>query len=217
MSGKYIVFLVPFLLSCQFSVNDDQTNKEKKYRKVESEVVGSNTVIQSSKAHKLSRKGVQLSLEGKYEEAEEVFRKALAEEPDHPTLLSNIGLTYYQRDLLNPAIEYFNRALEVSDSTNIMAATNLGLTYYHQMDYGRALEIMDYTLSRPDIDNTEKFIVRLNRLMVDIELENCEEIEKDREAIEYLRKNNKVGDYKEIISEFDEQITELCTTSVNKK
>jgi hypothetical protein len=100
---------------------------------------------------------------------------------------------------------------------NLMAATNLGLTYYHQMDYNRALKVLNFSISKLDNDNTLMYVARLNRLMVNIELKDCQEIAKDRKAIQYLRYNNQVGDYSERIKEFDSQIAKLCTTSVKHK
>ena len=132
-------------------------------------------------------------------------------------LLNNIGLTYYSRGIYNTAIDYFSQALKISDSTSVMAATNLGLTYYQQMDYARAMKIMNFTLTKQKTDNAEKLLVRLNRLMVNLELEDCQEIKADRALIEYLRFNNEAGDYPNQIEEFDNQIAKLCTTSVHRK
>ncbi len=221
MKYKLLIFIIPVLISCEFSNKKDSFSGEN-YRKIGSEIItlkkdGANGLKEGSKAHKLNSKGIDLGLKENYLEAEILLKEALQEEPNNPTILNNIGLTFFHRGIYNTAIKHFNQSLKFSDSTSIMAATNLGLTYYHQMDYARALKIMNYSLSKQNGDNVEKLIVRLNRIMVNVELEDCDEIIKDRKAIEYLRYNNELGDYATYIEQVDEQITKLCTTSVKRK
>ena len=210
---KYIisVLVLIFLCGCNFSDKQNSKKDKKIYeRKGEDDIISTNEFFASENANKLSREGVSLGLEGKYEEAEKIFEKALKAEPNNPVILNNIGLTYYNRGIYNEAIKYYNHSLEVSDSTSLMAAVNLGLTYYQQMDYTRALKIMNFTLQKSENDNTINLTTRLHRLMVNIELENCDEIEKDRKAIEYLRYNNQVGDFKEKIAQIDKEVNKLC-------
>ncbi len=208
MKLSYFAFLIVLLSSCNFS--NESNNEEKQYEIYGDDIVSLNEYFASKNASKLSRKGVDLGLKKKYDEAEKVFRKALDEEPNNPIILNNIGLTFYNRGIYNEAIKYFTRALKVSDSTSLLAATNLGLTYYEQMDYARALKIMSFTLNQSKNDNTRKLIVRIHRVMVNIELENCNEIEKDRKVIEYLRYNNQLGDFKEKIEQLDIIVKKLC-------
>lgn len=220
MKKKYLIILIPIILSCDFS-GKKKNYEVVKYPKVGSEVidnkVGKFGLKEGSKAEILNSKGVDLGMDHKYLEAENIFKKALLEKPNNPIILNNIGLTYYYRGIYNTAIAYFKKALKQSDSTSVMATINLGLTYYHQMDYGRAMKIMNFTLSKQNPDNTEKLLVRLNRLMVNIELEDCNEITTDRQAIEYLRFHNEVGDYPGQIEKFDKQIAKLCPTAVHPK
>ncbi|MDX1470404.1 MAG: hypothetical protein R3213_02815 [Flavobacteriaceae bacterium] len=220
MKYKILIFIIPVLISCEFSNEKDSFSGEN-YKKIGNNIItfkedDINGFKEGSKAHVLNSKGIDLGLEENYQEAEIVLKEALLEEPNNPTILNNIGLTYFYRGIYNTAIKYFNLSLKFSDSTSIMAATNLGLTYYHQMDYARALEIMNYSLSKQNGDNVEKLTVRLNRIMVNVELEDCDEIIKDLKAIEYLRNNNELGDYATYIGEVDGQLTKLCTTSVNE-
>lgn len=222
MKYKYlIIIIIPFFFSCEFSIKKEKSS-EKKYRKIKNELISIKKddpfgLKEGSKAYDLNSKGIKLGINQKYEEAEKIFKKALLEEPSNPMLLNNIGLTYYSRGIYNTAIDYFSQALKISDSTSVMAATNLGLTYYQQMDYARAMKIMNFTLTKQKTDNAEKLLVRLNRLMVNLELEDCQEIKADRALIEYLRFNNEAGDYPNQIEEFDNQIAKLCTTSVHRK
>ena len=221
MKYKFLIIIIPLLISCELS-NKKNSLSEENYEKVGSDIITSKKdetfgLKEGSKAHILNRKGIDLGLSENYKEAESILKKALIEEPGNPNILNNIGLTYYHRGIYNTAINYFNQSLKFSDSTSVMAAINLGLTYYHQMDYARALEIMDYSLSKQDCDNVEKLSIRLNRIKVNVELEDCDEILKDLKAIEYLRKNNELGDYAVYIDEVDDQLTKLCTTTVNRQ
>ena len=216
---RKIIYLILILLSsCNFSYTSNEKSDEKIYeRKGEEDIVSINEFFASDQASQLSRKGVDFSLEGDYKKAEEVLLEALEKEPDNPVILNNLGLTFYKRGHYNVAIKYYNQALKVSDSTSLMAATNLGLTYYQQMDYARALNILNYTLQRSQEDKTRQFIVRLHRLMVNIELEDCLEILKDRKIIETLRYDNQIGDYKKKINKLDNRISKLCTTTAHRQ
>jgi tetratricopeptide (TPR) repeat protein len=215
MKNKILILSFLILNSCNFASKSERQSDEKLYeRQGEEDIVSLNEYFATDEASQLSRKGVDLGLEGKYEIAEKMFLKALKIEPKNPIILNNIGLTYFERGEYNKAIKYYNKSLTASDSTSLLAATNLGLTYYHQMDYARALKILNYTLENSQTDKTRQFVVRLHRLMVNIELEDCKEIKQDREAIEKLRYNNQVGDYKTKISQFDKRISKLCTTTV---
>ncbi len=213
MNVKWFFPFLLLLFSCNFSADTDRkSDKQKEYEKFGYDVVTNNEFFASQKAENLTKKGVDLGLEGKYEEAEKIFQKALKEEPENPVILNNIGLSLYNRELFNEAIVFYEKALEVSDSTSLMAASNLGLTYYQQMDYGRALKILNFVLEKSKNDNSAKLIARLHRLLVNIELEDCNEIRKDRKAIENLRYNNQLGDFTEEIEQLDKEIKELCTT-----
>ena len=206
--------LLLLLVSCNLSTsNNDKSDQQKEYKRFGYDIVSENEFFASQKAEKLSREGVDLGLEGKYEEAERIFQKALKVEPRNPVILNNIGLTLYHRELLNEAIVYFKKALEVSDSTSIMAASNLGLTYYQQMDYARSLKILDFALEKSENDKSAKLIARLHRLLVNIELKDCDQIREDRIAIEKLRYDNPIGDFKEKLRQLDKKIEELCATT----
>ncbi|TQI71249.1 Flp pilus assembly protein TadD [Gramella sp. Hel_I_59] len=221
MKYKLLIIIFPLFLGCEFSNNKNSFSGEN-YQKSGNDIISFKKdnefgFKEGSKVQKLNSKGVDLGIKKKYQEAEKVLKKALLEEPKNPIILNNIGLTYYNRGIYNTAIKYFNQSLMFSDSTSIMAATNLGLTYYDQMDYARALEIMNFSLSKQNGDNVEKLTVRLNRIMVNIELEDCDEIFADRKAIEYLRHNNELGDYAAYLEEVDEQLFKLCTTTVHRQ
>lgn len=211
MIARFTYLFLLTLISCNFSTSSDKKyNDEKEYEKFGLDIISKNEYFASQKAKNLSKKGVNLGLEGKYEEAEKILKKALKEEPNNPVILNNIGLTYYKRGVYNEAIKFYKHALKVSDSTSLMAAMNLGLTYYEQMDYARALNIMNFTLEKSKNDNTRKLITLLHRLMVNIELEDCNEINKDRKMVEYLRYNNQLGDFKERIDRIDQEVGKLC-------
>lgn len=94
--------------------------------------------------------GVNLGRQGDYQEAKSNFLEALIIEPKNPTLLSNIGLVEMLLKNMPEAIEYFQRALLISDSTYLNAAANLGLTYYKNFEYHKAIEISEYLISKTD-------------------------------------------------------------------
>ena len=61
----------------------------------------------------LLRYGTALSMCEKYEEAEKVFREALALKPKDPILLQNMGLLYMRQRRLDEAERYFKKSLAV--------------------------------------------------------------------------------------------------------
>lgn len=208
--------------NCKYSTQDsivesDSIDTTKAYKRIDDDIVLYNEVFESDKANQLNRKGINLGIEGDNEKAEIILKEALKEEPNNPTILNNLGLTHFNRGEYNKAIAYYTQSLKVSDSTNLLAAMNLGLTYYEQMDYARALKIIDFTIKKSENDNTTKFIVYIHRLMVNLELEDCSEIQNDRKTIQKLRHNNEVGDFTEKIEMIDKMISKLCTTSVAGK
>ena len=210
MKNIIYVLVLTFLCGCNFSERFNAKETIYELKNEGNDIVSTNEFFASDNANNLTKKGVSLGLEGKNEEAEKYFREALQREPDNPVILNNLGLTYSNRGIYNEAIKYFKLALQKSNFKSLMAAANLGLTYYQQMDYARALKVMDFTLNNAGNDNTMKLTTRIHRIMVNLELEDCKEIEKDRKAVEYLRYNNSAGDLKHKIAELDKEINKLC-------
>ena len=74
----------------------------------------------------------------KYEKAEEIYRKLLAQNPDEPTLSYNLGLIYLKLERLEEAEPTFLKALELS-GTNPKISFYLGSVYEKLRRYTDAI------------------------------------------------------------------------------
>jgi len=86
----------------------------------------------------LVRRGEGLFRAGNLEEAELVFRKALAHAPRDPEVLNNLGAVAYESGRREEAISFFHRALEV-DPAYFDALDNLGHALLEKGDDAGAL------------------------------------------------------------------------------
>lgn len=76
----------------------------------------------------LISEGVELQLEGKFNEAESKYRKALKAEPANAVVHNNLGFSYTQRKMFKEAIEEYDKAISL-DNNNYTAYKNLGITF----------------------------------------------------------------------------------------
>ncbi len=78
-----------------------------------------------------------LSVQGKLDEAEEHYHRALVSEPQSTQILLRLGTLMLRRKQLEPAIAYLRKAVKV-DPLNGPAQTNLGMALTMRPDDGRS-------------------------------------------------------------------------------
>lgn len=123
------------LISCEIKENkpfktiSDSPNIEYQISHDEISISDSNFKIMNSQAADFSNEGIELAQRGNFIKAKILFKKALSLEPNSPIILSNLGLVEYNLKNFEQAIEYYNKSIEISDSTYLYAAQNLGMTY----------------------------------------------------------------------------------------
>src|SRR6202044_678450 len=85
-------------------------------------------------AVKLNNQGLERYKKGKVDEAIDLFRQALAVNPDFPEALSNLGLALDSKGKDDEAISDFDKALAMRP-TDAVTEGNLGLALYHEKKY----------------------------------------------------------------------------------
>ncbi len=74
--------------------------------------------------------GMKYQNEGNYNQAINEYKQALADKPDNPDLINNLGTVYYLQGNYLEAIKYFKEAIKISpDSSKYY---NLALCYHSQ-------------------------------------------------------------------------------------
>ena len=173
---KVIVFfiLILFFCNCNLIEKNKPNLQESKTLK--------GFVINNKKADSLNGKGIELSKNEEYKESRLVLLKALELEPNHPTILSNLGLnSYLAFDYLN-AIDYYQKSYKASDSTYHIAAVNLGLTYYYSNEYENGIKITEHVIGNAT-DNTVLASAYVHKALNRLGLNDCKSAKKDLELI----------------------------------
>jgi protein O-GlcNAc transferase len=87
---------------------------------------------------------------GQLEAAEQLYREVLAQEPQNPNALSNIGLILMELEQFEEALQYSQKAVAV-DPTCYQALNNIGLVLKEQKQYEEALNAFQKALTlKPD-------------------------------------------------------------------
>ena len=104
------------------------------------------------------KKGIALTQDGKYEEAEELYIKLLEQYPNESILLSTIGLFYINMQNYDKAVSYLRQACEIKESLGSVAA--LGFAECERKNYEEAIPILEHALNFGDnIDVYNKLIL----------------------------------------------------------
>src|SRR5271156_2534638 len=82
----------------------------------------------------LNNQGLERYKKGRVDEAIELFRQALALNPNFPEALSNLGLALDSKGKDDEAISDFDKALALKPS-DAVTESNLGLALYHEKKY----------------------------------------------------------------------------------
>lgn len=123
------------IISCEIKENkpfktiSDSPNIKYRIMHDEISIYDSNFKILNSQAADFSNEGIELAQRGNLVKAKVLFKKALALEPNSPVILNNLEEVEFENKNFEQAIEYYNKSIEISDSTYLYAAQNLGITY----------------------------------------------------------------------------------------
>lgn len=99
----------------------------------------------------LFRRGRELAGDGRYREADDLFRRVLEQQPEHAGAMGFLGLNAYRRGEFEASERWLKRALEVTPSDALLHQ-NLGLVHRARGDHDAALACLDRALAlRPDL------------------------------------------------------------------
>ncbi len=89
----------------------------------------------------IAREAREFFERGQYPEAEELYQKILAEEPDNLYALSNLGVTQFRSGRLKAAEKSFKKATAINPRDSFSLAT-LGIVYYRQGRLDDAIDVL---------------------------------------------------------------------------
>lgn len=98
--------------------------------------------FQRSKAERLHNQGVDHIKAEDFEKAEEKFLAALAIEPGHSGLLTDLGNIAVKKNNYKEALKYYEKAYRKSKFTYHRAFYATGITYIFQEDYNRGIDVL---------------------------------------------------------------------------
>ena len=157
---------------------------------------------------------INLTNEGKFKEAEEIYLNLYKENPNESALISAIGLFYVEKKDFENASKYLKKACEIQETIGTVSALgfaqyeqqdfqNAALTLTHALDLGENVDVYNkLILSLFEIKSYKKAI-ELTEKMSELYPDNPKTIanrvksltqqgkmlEAEKECIEYLQKN----------------------------
>src|SRR5215469_3669664 len=99
-----------------------------------------------SEVTSLFAEGVALHQAGRLEDAEKIYRKILATQPDHFGSVHWLGVIFYQRGNHAEAVSQIDFALK-RDPNNVFALNNRGIALYELKRFEEALASYDHALT----------------------------------------------------------------------
>lgn len=97
---------------------------------------------------------IKLTQDGKFEEAEKVYKNLLDENPDEPNLLATVGLFYINTGDYNRAKTFLGKAYEIKKTLGTVSA--LGFAEFETGDFANSAKYLEESLNygtNPDIYN----------------------------------------------------------------
>lgn len=91
------------------------------------------------------QEALDLQMQGKFGEAEQIYLRFLKESPKQPDVSNLLGLIYLQTQKLNKAQEYFEYAVEGFPCAEYYQ--NLGLIYYKKKSFPKAMECFEKAIA----------------------------------------------------------------------
>lgn len=170
-------------MSCSDKNNSDNKSTESLIEIIQREdpidldIFHGEDTFQIQEARELNNLGIKLIRQNRYKDAEKKFIAAFRLEPENPTILNNLGNIYREIGTEKMALEYFNDALMVSDSSYINAAYNMGVSYCTIEDYKKSEIILKYVLNKTN-DKVWKMLAKYQLSRVYLNEERCSEAKK---------------------------------------
>jgi Flp pilus assembly protein TadD len=104
--------------------------------------------------------GVLYDLAGAHQDARELFILALKVNKHSPSILSNLGYSYYLSRNFMLAQSYFKKAID-NDPNFARAKTNLGLIYVRNGQYHRAIQLLQQVMTEAEAYNDVGYLLML--------------------------------------------------------
>lgn len=109
--------------------------------------------FETEEAGELYREGILLNIQHNYRGAERKLKAALKLEPENYSLLVGLGNTYANEDKLKKALEFYNRAISVSDSIYSGVFLSISKVYAVQGKFPKALDALEYVTATGNKDD----------------------------------------------------------------
>ena len=90
------------------------------------------------------KKAIELTQEGKYKEAEELYLNLVEQYPEESALLSAFGLFYVNIKDYDKAVIYLQKACEIKETLGTVAS--LGFAECERKNYAQAASILEHAL-----------------------------------------------------------------------
>ncbi|SOB58450.1 Photosystem I assembly protein Ycf3 [Pseudodesulfovibrio profundus] len=127
-------------------------------------VIDSQRVVGLDALVHYNRLGMLLRGEGKWDEAIDVYAKALEISPDDPAILYNMGLAYWEGGKRNQALQSFEQALAIDPEFHqgsVGATLNIGLLYLDMRMYRDAEPFFQHVLELDPNNTTARKRLRM--------------------------------------------------------
>lgn len=147
--------------------------------------------FETEEAGELYKEGILASFKKDFSRSETKLKAALKLEPDNYSLLAGMGNIYANENRLNKALEYYNRAITVSDSIYPGVFLGISKVYAAQDEFQKALAALEYMVR---IGKKEDYILQVMTYYhltgVKLALFDCEGAETSFSTYENLTKND---------------------------
>lgn len=100
--------------------------------------------FETEEAGELYKEGIMASFKKDFPRAETKLKAALKLEPENYSLLAGLGNIYSNENHLNKALEYYNKAIKVSDSIYPGVFLGISKVYAVQEEFQKALDALEY-------------------------------------------------------------------------
>lgn len=147
--------------------------------------------FETEEAGELYKEGILASFSKDFTRAETKLKSALKLEPDNYSLLAGLGNINANENRLNKALEYYNRAINVSDSIYPGVFLSISKVYAAQDEFQKALAALEYMAK---IGKKEDYILQVMTYYqltgVKLALLDCVGAERSFSIYENLTKND---------------------------
>lgn len=174
-------------------------------------------------ANRNYKKAITAYDNGKYEEAESYFKKAIEGNSDKAEFYIDYGFNLIQLEKYDEAINQFDRIIMDSDikmvkENNKKAYRGKGIAYFKMNQYSEALEFFELALGMDELKSLDRDILYYTGLTLEYAGQYDKGIqiytklieEKDKDASLYAARANlyrKIGDYESSLSDYEKALS----------